>query len=257
MHVEMETFFLVNALCDAALCMFTVFLRGLPFSFPRLILCALLGGSYACLYCFVPLLKDSKGMFLFILALVLCPYRRQPFKTYLNRLISAFLVLWVCAFFLCGLGMAFSSFLGKLSFSFFTCLTLLLGGCVLLLFFAPRTYPWKRAPLRKELRLHFQKGTVLVTALIDTGAWIREPLSGKSVLLVEEGMLNEVLKGETIYRYVYFKTALGESYLPVYKPLRVAMLDGTELPIYVAPLQSALSQDGDYQAILPSCVLDP
>ena len=130
-----------------------------------------------------------------------------------------------------------------------------LGAMVLVPVFLGRSTAMRNWLVR--LRMTQNSKTICFHALIDTGNCLREPLSGLPVLVVEAGLLRELLP-ERGYRVISYGSLGGKGRLACFKPeglwieMRGKLRYAPDLWVAVAP--GALP--GKYQALAPPEIAD-
>lgn len=248
--MSVERIWLINFAAD--LMLLTVSARAVGRVSPGRVLCAAASGAFWALLCCLPALawlKTPPGVLgcLVLMSLIACPPGSLRKRA---RLCAS---LAVCA----GLAGGMQLALGAASPALFLAAMLLYAlftGC--------------RRAVREvrevRLRVDVGGGSLEVSALVDSGNRLHEPLSGLPVLLVERECLERALGERRLSRLeergrpVRFRSlgSCGELLCLRARRLRIVR-DGRLLPagdVFVAPCEHTLS--GEHQAIAPVGIFD-
>ncbi len=281
LNVYVDVLFIINFICDYILLSVTSFFLKRRVRTGRLITGAAVGALYAALVFFMPMTS------VLLLPLSLAISLLMLLITFGAKRISLFFkniaVFYLVSFVISGAGFALLSLANqRFGINFFMSAGIVyadINAYQLLISFicAVLVLHFACGYIRKlRIKSHFiynvtiQKNgkEVTDTALLDTGNFLKEPLSQKSVLIAEwetvsklfpQNTLSEcVAENPTEFTYIPCRTVSGRGGLFAFVPDAVSA-DGTPYPeaFYVGISEKSLDKDGSYRIILPNTALRP
>ena len=275
--IYIDILFLVNLAINTSLIMGVGYLLKLPCKTLKILLAASLGSVYSCLIFFgnfsalsSVLVKLGFAALIMLLSFGLCPVRAVIKRTCLFMLLTAvygIVILGVMYFTDLGLHLGGVIRNGVFYFSVPTHYILLCSGAIYgALHFTEKFF--KKATLRSFSRIKLARlgKTVELTALVDTGNMLKDPLTGRKVIIAEakklsplfgfdiESLLSENFRPDSLpegFRVIPF-SSIGKKngLLAAFVPDTVEIDSEKKDNIITAIFDGTLSKSGDYNALM-------
>lgn len=274
LKIYVDVLFIINFITDYFLISITSFFIKKKVSILKTILAALIGAIYASFAFFLPagpilLLPLSLGVSLVMLLLAFGVKRVRLF-------LKSIAVFYLISFVVAGAGFGLltyfnQSFLigGGIFYADINAYQLLAAFliCVPLVHFTIGFLKKVRIKSRFLYDITIEKDgkTVTQTALLDTGNFLKDPVSQISVLIAEWQAVAPLFSKESFadcivscpgeFTYIPCRTVNGVGGIFAFRPDKVSSKEiSFSDPVYVGISENALDKEGAYRMILPNCV---
>lgn len=276
--VYVDVLFIINFITDYILLSITSFFVKRKPNHLRLILSSAIGGIYAIAACFSyfnPYISVTLSISVAFLMVFMCYGTKSARIIFKNT--AVFYLISLCS---AGLGFSMMNLNGNMNFFagagfFYTNV----NAYTLLLIFALAVFVIrvsfgfiKKQQLKSSflysVTIEKNGKSVTDTALFDTGNFLREPFSQKSVVVAEWKTVSELFEQETLiscitqtpeaFLYIPCKILNGSTGLYAFSPDRI-LLDGAVFkePVLVAISETPLDKDETFKIILPNDFYSP
>lgn len=245
----------------------------------RLIAGALLGALYSCLVFILDFKAIGSGICKIIFATLMTSttFGLKGVGALIKRTIALFVItmgmgmLIMCLIYFTDIGIHLGGIVRKGVFYFDMPLSFMLLSCVAATAISIYMQKAFENPVMRNLvkiTITHNGKSVSLTALSDTGNTLKDPISGKKVLIAEESVIKTLLTGFDFdtstqgtankppagFRLIPF-SSVGEKngLLPAFLPDKITVCGKIRKDLIVAFYNGTLSQTGDYNALISPC----
>lgn len=274
LKIYIDVLFIVNLIADFLLIQATAFFIKQKVPLTKTFFASLLGALYASVAFFLPggtgiYLPLTFGVSLFML---LCAFGKRKLRLFLKSVA----VFYVISFVLAGIGMGISFLApvnvfvkGGIFYADVNVYQLLAAFliCVPLVHIVIGFVRNIRIKSNFLYRITIEKDgkSITATALLDSGNFLKDPISQISILVAEWKAVSPLFPEENFldciaacageFSYIPLKTVNGTGGMFVFRPDRVVSDEiSFPEPVYIGITENALDKDGAFSIILPNFV---